>query len=148
MPGIGDGFLVSELTAEAADAFVGVGGAGSGSPLLMLELRQLGGALREAPGDAGALASLDAGFCQYGVGIVMGPGAAEAIGAHLARVREALEPWAAGRYLNFAEQPGSTPECFDEATYARLREVKATYDGGDLFRSNHPVEPALRPAAS
>src|SRR5919106_3258245 len=44
VPGMGDGSLLSELTPEAADAFVEVGGTGSGSPLLMLELRQLGGA--------------------------------------------------------------------------------------------------------
>jgi hypothetical protein len=148
VPAVGDGFTVSELTAEAADAFVEVGGAGSGSPLLMLELRQLGGALREAPEGAGALAALEADYCLYGVGIVMGPGAAEAIGAHLARVREAVGPWAAGRYLNFAETRFDFADAFDEATYARLRDVKARYDGADLFRANHPVEPALRPAAS
>jgi FAD binding domain/Berberine and berberine like len=148
VPGIGDGFQVGELTAEAADAFVEVGGPGSGSPLLMLELRQLGGALAEASDDAGALSSLDGEYSLYGVGMVMGPDAAEAIHAHLLRVRSALAPWGGRSYLNFADQPGETAECFDEATYARLREVKATYDGGDLFRSNHPVEPALHSAAS
>ena len=50
VPVIADGFQVRELTPEAADAFVEVGGPGSGSPLLMLELRQLGGALAEAAG--------------------------------------------------------------------------------------------------
>jgi hypothetical protein len=148
VPGLGDGFQVNELTAEAADAFVEVGGPGSGSPLLMLELRQLGGALAGASEDGGALSSLDGEYSLYGVGMVMGEGAAEAILAHLGRVREALAPWGGRRYVNFADQPGETAECFDEATYARLREVKARYDGGDLFRSNHPVEPALRPAAS
>jgi hypothetical protein len=147
VPGLGDGFQVSELTAEAADAFVEVGGPGSGSPLLMLELRQLGGALAEASEDAGALSSLDGEYSLYGVGIVMGEGAAEAILAHLGRVREVLAPWGGRSYLNFADQPGETAECFDEDTYARLREVKARYDGNDLFRSNHPVEPGLRPAA-
>jgi Berberine and berberine like len=48
-------------------------------------------------------------------------------------------------YLNFCESPGGgAPRAFDEKTYARLRDVKARYDGGDLFRSNHHVEPALR----
>jgi FAD binding domain/Berberine and berberine like len=144
VPGIGDGFMVSELTPEAVDAFVEVGGPGSESPLLMLELRQLGGALAEAGDEAGALSSLDSEYSLYGVGIVMGPDAAEAIHGHLARVRSALAQWGGRSYLNFADQPGETAECFDEATYARLREVKASYDGGDLFRSNHPIEPALR----
>ena len=149
VPGIGDGFQLRELTPEAADAFLELGGPGSGSPLLMLELRQLGGALAEAPEGAGALASLRDQYTLYGVGMVMGEGMAEAIGGHLARVREAMAPWSAGVYLNFCERRGgAAPDAFDEETYGRLREIKSRYDANDLFRSNHPVEPALRPAAT
>ncbi|HEV3377624.1 MAG TPA: FAD-binding protein [Thermoleophilaceae bacterium] len=149
VPGIGDGFQLRELTPEAADVFVELGGPGSGSPLLMLELRQLGGALAEAPEGAGALAALADEYTLYGVGMVMGEGMAEAIGAHLARVREAMAPWSAGVYLNFCERRGGgAPDAFDEETYGRLREIKSRYDANDLFRSNHPVEPALRPAAT
>jgi FAD binding domain/Berberine and berberine like len=149
VPVKGDGFQLRELTPEAADAFIEVGGPGSGSPLLMLELRQLGGAVAETPAGAGALGSLPDEFTLYGVGMAMGPEAAGAIGAHLERVREAMAPWSAGVYLNFSEtEGGAAPKAFDETTYARLRDVKARYDGGDLFRSNHPVEPALRGAAT
>jgi hypothetical protein len=149
VPGIGDGFQLRELTPEAADAFVEVGGSGSGSPLLALELRQLGGALAEAPDGAGALAALPDEFTLFGVGIAMGEGMAEAIGGHLERVKQTMAPWRGGVYLNFTENPGrDVAEAFDEATHARLREVKARYDGGDLFRSNHPMQPALRPAAT
>jgi hypothetical protein len=81
--------------------------------------------------------------------MVMGEEAARAIGAHLEQVREAMAPWSAGAYVNFSERPGGAArDAFDEATYARLREIKARYDGGDLFRSNHPIEPALRAAAT
>jgi FAD binding domain/Berberine and berberine like len=149
VPVKGDGFQVRELTPEAADAFIEVGGPNSGSPLLMLELRQLGGALAEAPEDAGALGALADEFTLYGVGIAMGPEAGQAIGAHHERVREAMAPWSAGVYLNFSEtEGGAAPRAFGEATFARLRDVKARYDDGDLFRSNHPVEPALRQAAT
>jgi FAD binding domain-containing protein/berberine-like enzyme len=149
VPALGDGFQVRELPPEAADAFVELGGPGSGSPLLMLELRQLGGALAEPAERAGALGALPDEYTLYGVGMAMGEGVAEAIGAHLARVREAMAPWSAGVYLNFCERPGGgAPEAFDEETYGRLREIKSRYDANDLFRSNHPVEPALRPAAT
>ena len=149
VPGIGDGLQLRELTPEAADAFVEVGGPGSGSPLLGLELRQLGGALAEAPDGAGALAALPDEFTLFGVGIAMGAGMAEAIDGHLERVKQAMAPWRGGIYLNFAEHAGrDVADAFDAGTYARLREIKARYDGGDLFRSNHPVEPALRPAAT
>jgi hypothetical protein len=149
VPALGDGFQVRELTPEAADAFVSVGGPGSGSPLLMLELRQLGGALAEEPEGAGVLGALRDEFTLYGVGMVMSDGMAEAIGGHLERVKEVMAPWHAGVYLNFCERKGGgATDAFDEETYARLREVKSRYDTDNLFRSNHPVEPALRPAAT
>jgi hypothetical protein len=149
VPAIGDGFQLRELTPEAADAFVEMGGPGSGSPLLGLELRQLGGALAEPPDGAGALAALPDEFTLFGIGIAMGDGMAGAIDGHLERVKQAMAPWRGGIYLNFAEHAGrDVTDAFDAGTYARLREIKARYDGGDLFRSNHPVEPALRPAAT
>ena len=55
------GQLLDELPPAAIDAIVEAAGPGSGSPLLSLELRQLGGALNDAPPDAGALATLDHG---------------------------------------------------------------------------------------
>ena len=149
VPVIGDGFQVRELTPEAADAFVEVGGPGSGSPLLMLELRQLGGALAEAPDGAGVLAAFADEYALMGVGLPMADGMAEAISAHVERIRQAMAPWSAGVYLNFCEtEGGGAARAFDDATLARLREIKARYDGGDMFRSNHPLEPALRPAAT
>jgi FAD binding domain len=148
VPVIGDGFQVPELTPQAADAFVEVGGPGSGSPLLMLELRQLGGALAEAPDGAGALGALTGEYALFAVGIVMAEGMAESVGAHIERVKEAIAPWRDGLYLNFSETPVDTAGCFDDATYARLREVKAHYDAGDLFHSNHPIAPALHSAAT
>jgi FAD binding domain len=148
VPVIGDGFQVRELTPEAADAFVEVGGPGSGSPLLFLELRQLGGALAEAPEGAGALGALTGEYALYGVGIVMAEGMAEAIGAHIERVKDAMAPWRGDMYLNFSEMRGAAANAFDGATYARLRDVKARYDSGDLFLSGHPVEPALHSVAT
>jgi hypothetical protein len=31
----------------------------------------------------------------------------------------------------------------DEITHRRLSRIKARVDAGDLFRSNHPIKPAL-----
>ena len=55
VPGIGEGGLVGELTDQAIDAFVGVAGPESGSPLLLSELRRLGGAFGRPAENAGAL---------------------------------------------------------------------------------------------
>ena len=47
MPGKGDGFLIDDLDADAVKAIVEIAGPGTDSPLVMVELRQLGGTLRE-----------------------------------------------------------------------------------------------------
>jgi hypothetical protein len=53
-PGIGDGFMLGELDAAAIEAVVASAGADSGSTLLSVELRHLGGALgRTAEGRRG-----------------------------------------------------------------------------------------------
>jgi hypothetical protein len=54
VPGVGDGMLLGELAAEAIGALAAAAGPGSGSQLLSVELRQLGGALRRPAPDSGA----------------------------------------------------------------------------------------------
>ena len=59
MPVLGDGVMVDALDADAIAAMVAVAGPGTDSPLIIVELRQLGGTLRERRPGAGALGSLD-----------------------------------------------------------------------------------------
>lgn len=142
VPGIGEGFLVGELSAEAIRAFLEVGAPESGSPLVSLELRHLGGRLATpSPGD-GALASLDGEYALYGVGSPADPHGAAAIHAHLDLVARAMAPHASPRaYLNFADRQPDPRGAFDPDTYRRLQRVKAAYDPGQLVRSNHPILP-------
>jgi hypothetical protein len=137
------GQMLDGLPAAAIDAIVEAAGPDSGSPLLSLELRLLGGALTQAPPDAGALASLDHAFLTLGVGMVMGPDMASAINGHLNLVSNALEPWDSKvTYANFIDVPIDTRTCYPPETFNRLQEVKARYDTDDLFRANHPIPTA------
>jgi FAD/FMN-containing dehydrogenase len=141
------GQMLDVLPAAAIDAIVEAAGPDSGSPLLSLELRPLGGALAQAPPDAGALASLDHAFLTLGVGMVMDPGMAPAINGHLDLVSNALEPWDSGvTYANFVDVPIDTRTCYPPETFDRLQEVKARYDRDDLFRANHPIPLAVAAA--
>ncbi len=141
VPAIGDGLMLSDFPPEAVDAFVASAGPKSGSPLLAVEVRHLGGAagrIRPGVGD-GALVALPAPFHVYSLGIGPTPDAAAAVRRHLEVVRTALEPWTAPRRtLNLQERPG-TSGVFDDDTHERLMAVKAAYDPDDLIQSNHEL---------
>ncbi|HMI80390.1 MAG TPA: FAD-binding oxidoreductase [Solirubrobacterales bacterium] len=145
VPGFGHHRVLRELPDEAIDAFVGVAGPESGSPLLLTELRQLGGALDRPDPDGGALSHLDAGWVMFGVGMVMNPEMGEAVDAGLDRIHEAMEPWAAdGGYFNFADRPCDTDAILPPDVCSRLAEVKRKWDPDGRIVGNHAV--SLDPA--
>ena len=140
VPGAGDGMILSDLNDAAIDALIQTAGAGSGSPLLSVELRHAGGALaRKAPG-GGAVSSIDGRFLLFAVGMAPTPEAGAAVKAHVELVQNALAPWDAGRtFSNFATKRERGERLFGDTTYRRLQTVKAAFDPDDVFRSNHPV---------
>ena len=143
VPGRGDGMLLDDLPAAGIDALVAAAGPGSGSPLLSVEVRQLGGALGRPAAGGGAVSHLNADFALFGIGIAMTPEMGTAAAAHVETVREVLAPWEAETtYLNFAEREVAGDRIFGPYAHHRLRAVKAAYDPADLFRSNQPIAPA------
>lgn len=139
-PGLSHSSLLDELPAAAIDAFVRIGGPGSGSPLIALELRQLGGALARSPEGAGALDRLDGRFALFALGIPMDPEMGRAVEAHAGAVVAAMAPWGRGRsYLNFAERRTASATAFEEDAHARLLAVRARYDGASLMRASHEI---------
>ena len=143
VPGHGDGMVLGELTPAAIETLVGVAGPGSGSPLLAVELRQLGGAVGVPPAEHGALAKIGGAFALFAVGMAMTPEMGAAVEAHIDRVTEAMDPWDAGRrYLNFTERSADASAFFPGGTLRRLQAVKRAFDPGDVFCANHPVPAA------
>lgn len=139
VPGLGNGMLIEELTDEAIDAWVAATGPGSNSPLLLSELRHLGGAAGRPAEGAGALSHLDASFGMYSVGLPMTPELGEAIPRHLDALGEAMSPWGAGVYFNFAERPCDVDAILPPDVCARLAEVKRRYDSDERIVGNHGV---------
>src|SRR4051812_39993084 len=140
VPCHGDGMGLDALTPAAIDALVAIAGPGSGSPLLAVELRQLGGAIGVPPAEHGALAKIGGAFALFAVGMAMTPEMGAAVAAHVDAVIAAMDPWDAGRrYLNFTERQADASAFFPEGTLRRLHAVKHAVDPGDVFCSNHPV---------
>ena len=140
VPGARRHGLVRELSDEAIDAFVGVAGPDSGSPLLLSELRQLGGALGRPAEGGGALSHLDAGYVMYGVGMPMTPGARRGDRPPPREARRDDEaPGGRGRLLQLHRRPCDVDAILPAEVCDRLREVKRRWDPDGRIVANHVV---------
>jgi FAD/FMN-containing dehydrogenase len=145
VPGLGHHRVIRELPDEAIEAWCELADPET-SPLLLTELRQLGGALGRPDENGGALTHLDAEFGMLGIGMPVTPELAEAIEARHDALHEAMAPWAAdGGYFNFAERPCDADAILPAEVCARLADVKRRYDPDGRVVANHAV--ALDPAS-
>ncbi len=145
VPGLGHHAVIRELPDEAIDAFAGAAGPDSNSPLLLAELRQLGGALGRPAENGGALDRIDAAFVMLAVGLPMTPELGEAIDGRLDQLHDTMQPWAAdGGYFNFAERHCDVDAILPPDTCARLADVKRQWDPDGMIVANHAV--SLAPA--
>jgi FAD/FMN-containing dehydrogenase len=142
-PYVGEGFMLGDLDHAAIDRFVAVAGPDSGSPLVSAEIRHLGGALQRPAVGHGALATLDAEFITFSVGILADAALMPAFRAQLDTIAAAFAACTNGReYLNFTEVRTDPARFYTPETYARLRAVKARVDPDEVFRANHRIPPA------
>ena len=86
VPGLGHHRVIKELPDEALDAFYESAGPESDSPLLLAELRHLGGALARPDENGGALNKLDGEFTMLAIGMLMDPAMKDPIEGQLDRL--------------------------------------------------------------
>jgi hypothetical protein len=114
---------------------------------LIVEIRQLGGALARPPEVPNAVAHRDAPFQLYAASVLGDGQDAEVLNAH-ARLVDVMAPWNTGhRMLNFMAgaahtDPDDVRQAFTDEAYARLVAVKTAVDPGNMFRFNHNIPPA------
>ena len=139
-PAVGGGLLLDDFPASAVDALIAAAGHGSGSPLLSVELRHLGGAVGRRPDHAGAVGHFDARFLMYAVGITPDAATTSKVADGVARVERTLSPWASDiQYANFVEHPCDRQRFHDRDTLRRLQRIKAAVDPDGLFDASHPI---------
>jgi len=125
--------LVSDLPGEAVEALVAAAGPGSGSELLFVEIRQLGGAVSRPASRAGALDRMDGSFLVLGVGQDVGPGW-DAVRDDAHRVMASLQPWTSeSAYLLMADPQVDARRGWPAASWQRLETVRAAADQHGLF---------------
>ena len=122
--------LLADLPPEAVDALLAAAGAGSGSPLIMAEIRQLGGAVARPGVYPSAYSHRDARFSLLCIGVAAPP-VVDATVAYAAAVLKALQPWSTGGLLpNFG---GGGTAAYSADDLARLRSLMGTYDPARLL---------------
>lgn len=127
MPAHEVALLLSRFDADTTAALLAHAGLGSGSPQVMAEVRQLGGAYARAGAHPSAFDHRDAGFSVLLVGMPDIPGTVE----HADATLTALRPWAYdGMWPNFgpAHDAASTRRAYGPATLTRLRATAQAYD--------------------
>ncbi|MEU1081532.1 FAD-binding oxidoreductase [Streptomyces sp. NPDC005908] len=134
--------LLHELTPVAVRTFLDqVGPDVPDCPLLLAEIRHMGGALSRPARTPDAICARDAAHLLQSVAVVATPPDAEAVEHATAALHAAMSPYGTGRTMvNIHGTPGGpadrarawTPEVHDD-----LRRLKDTYDPDGLLRFGH-----------
>ncbi len=127
MPARDAAMLLTDFTDEAAGRLLSVAGPGSGSPQIVVEVRQLGGAYAREGSHPSAFVHRDAAYSLVAVGIAMDP----SVTPHANRLFAALADWdTGGTWANLGpvHDPTSARRAFDEPTLGRLAAVAERYD--------------------
>jgi FAD/FMN-containing dehydrogenase len=105
----------------------------------------LGGALADTGPEAAAFSGRHNGFA-ININAVWAPPEPDDV-AWTREQWDRIHGFSAGVYVNFLDdEPAQrTRAAYGTAAYGRLLEVKRRYDPDNVFRSNHNIDPAVRP---
>ncbi|MCU1676581.1 MAG: linked oxidase domain protein [Frankiales bacterium] len=137
LPGYDASVLLRELTHEAIDAILAAAGPGVDIPLIMAELRHMGGAVAAEHDGGSAIAGRDAAY-NFALVAPCPPPLAAVVPGVCAGVLGALAPWSLGRSMvNFSghrRTPAEVAELWSPEVFARLVDVKRRVDPANTFR--------------
>ena len=142
------GSLLREPTHETVDALLAAAGPQVHAPLMVCELRHLGGALRRGPAAGNAVSGRTAAYSLSVIGL-MAPDTTGTGPAAVDAVIHAAEPWSTGATLvNLHGRPGDDADrarAWDAPTYRRLAELSRRLDPAGLLRHEHAIARGQQP---
>jgi hypothetical protein len=147
LPGRESCALLRDLTPDAIRTFMDqVGPDVPDCPLLLVELRHMGGALSRPAPVEDAICARDAEYLLETVGVLAAPPAAEAIERATTALQTAMTPYGTGHTMvNIHGTPGDEEDrarAWTPEVYAHLQHAKSAYDPANLLRYGHTVTPA------
>jgi hypothetical protein len=112
------------------------------SPVTVIELRHVGGALARPGPDDGPAGHRDATYAMLAVAPQLRPTDLPVARGHLSSLARRLRPYATGGVLlNFLTDPGRTMAAYRPADLGRLAALKRVYDPENIFHRNHNIPP-------
>ncbi len=137
--------FLPELSEQAVDALV-ESFAGVPSPLSVVVLQQLGGAVARVAPDATAFVHRNAAYDCFPIAIWEDPADDERNIRWARELYAAMQPYSSGVYVNnLGDEGEERVRSAYGANYARLQRVKARYDPTNFFRLNQNVAPMRAP---
>jgi hypothetical protein len=134
--------LLEDLPGAAVDTFVRHGSLEPGSPLMLAEIRHLGGAYARPRGNDGAIGRTTARYLLELVGLTPAAEADAAVQEAEQAMTSALARWTTGTILPGFAEPASVTDArrvFPPETRRRLARVKRRYDPGNVLRASFPL---------
>jgi hypothetical protein len=140
MPAIEYSGLLSDFDDAAIGRLLDVAGHRVDSPLVVVQVRHLGGALARGSAAQGPSGAVTEPFQLFCLGVPMVPELGPAIEASLAAVKVALDDYLTGRtFFTFLCSDDDPTTAFSPEALARLQDVKRAVDPAGVIRSNRPV---------
>jgi hypothetical protein len=144
------GSLLDQLAPDTIDAVVREASA-PGSPLMLAEIRQLGGAIARPPAIPSAVPGRSAPFVLFAIALDIPP-LAEAGPQAVASLLEAVRPWRSPvnfpNFLGRSSTPAEVQAAWPDQSRARLLEIKQGWDLANMFRVGHALLTASAPTSA
>ena len=143
------GALLAEFDEAAQAALLQVAGPDGQTPLIMVEVRPMGGALARPSAGIDAVGGRDAACSLLGIGL-LAPPVAELVPEGIATMLDAMRPWSTGfTMVNFHGHAGDATDrarAWPPEIYELITKAKRRYDPDNMMRFGHAVIlPSLEP---
>ena len=132
--------LMTDFGDDALDALLAEVGHQATSPLLVVQIRHLGGALARGTSAQGPSGTVTEPYQLFALGLPMFPELAAALEMSFVGLQVALDGHLSDRtFFTFLGHDADSSRAFSAQAMERLREIKRTVDPDGVIRSNRPV---------
>ncbi len=139
--------MLKDLSPATIQTILRMNGVAGQAPVMVFEIRHLGGAMTHVPPESAAFSQRYAPFIMHTIGVMTSPQQAEVVKRNTQAIFMAMQPHSTGGVLPSWLGDGDhgverTRAGFSAEHYERLVALKDRYDPTNMFRHNHNIPPS------